>query len=176
MKDKQDLAVSPVVGVMLMLVVVIIIASIVSAFAGGIVSSQKKAPQATFSGKFSLSDGFRISHDGGDSLAVAETLFVIRNGPTFGTGLEQRTAEPLNTSLIVNSQGNALNTTTVITPGDTLFITAANSTCSLLQPDLNTARPDLCLSNTTSIGKTFILEVSDTKGNLISKSDVTITP
>jgi len=38
-------AVSPVVGVMLMLVVVIIIAAVVSAFAGGITTTEQKAPQ-----------------------------------------------------------------------------------------------------------------------------------
>lgn len=40
-------AVSPVVGVMLMLVVTIIIAAVVSAFAGGLGSAQAKTPQAT---------------------------------------------------------------------------------------------------------------------------------
>jgi FlaG/FlaF family flagellin (archaellin) len=38
-------AVSPVIGVMLMLVVVIIIAAVVSGFAGSLVSGEKKAPQ-----------------------------------------------------------------------------------------------------------------------------------
>jgi len=42
-----DSAVSPVVGVMLMLVVTIIIAAVVSAFAGGLGGSQTKTPQAT---------------------------------------------------------------------------------------------------------------------------------
>lgn len=46
-KFKKDEAVSPVVGVMLMLVVTIIIAAVVSAFAGGISSSQEKVPQAS---------------------------------------------------------------------------------------------------------------------------------
>lgn len=46
--EKNDEAVSPVVGVMLMLVVTIIIAAVVSAFAGGIVGSEKAAPQSTF--------------------------------------------------------------------------------------------------------------------------------
>ncbi|MDO8871695.1 MAG: type IV pilin N-terminal domain-containing protein [Methanoregula sp.] len=41
----RDEGVSPVVGVMLMLVVTIIIAAVVSAFAGGLGSSQQKAPQ-----------------------------------------------------------------------------------------------------------------------------------
>ena len=40
-------AVSPVVGVMLMLVVTIILAAVVSAFAGGFTGSQTKTPQAT---------------------------------------------------------------------------------------------------------------------------------
>lgn len=40
----RDAAVSPVVGVMLMLVVTIIIAAVVSAFAGGLSTGQQKAP------------------------------------------------------------------------------------------------------------------------------------
>jgi FlaG/FlaF family flagellin (archaellin) len=175
MNGKHEVAVSPVVGVMLMLVVVIIIAAVVSAFAGGVVGSQKKVPQATFSGKFSLSDGFRINHDGGDSLATADTVFVVRNGPLFGPNLEQKSAQVLNISLITNSQGQVLNTTTAIIAGDSLFITPANTACNLLQPGIASS-PDLCFSNTTNIGKTFILDVSDTKGDLISRSDVTIAP
>ncbi|MGC9436230.1 MAG: type IV pilin N-terminal domain-containing protein, partial [Methanomicrobiales archaeon] len=41
-----DDAVSPVIGVMLMLVVTIIIAAVVSAFAGGMADTGKKAPTA----------------------------------------------------------------------------------------------------------------------------------
>lgn len=48
MKYHNEIAVSPVVGVMLMLVVVIIIAAVVSGFAGGLVSgNSQKAPQLT---------------------------------------------------------------------------------------------------------------------------------
>ena len=42
---KNDEAVSPVVGVMLMLVVTIIIAAVVSGFAGGLAGTTQKAPQ-----------------------------------------------------------------------------------------------------------------------------------
>jgi len=45
-KGQEEHAVSPVVGVMLMLVVTIIIAAVVSAFAGGLSSGTQKAPQA----------------------------------------------------------------------------------------------------------------------------------
>ncbi|HON81217.1 MAG TPA: type IV pilin N-terminal domain-containing protein [Methanoregulaceae archaeon] len=44
---KNDDAVSPVVGVMLMLVVTIIIAAVVSGFAGGLAGGAKTAPQAS---------------------------------------------------------------------------------------------------------------------------------
>lgn len=43
----NDRAVSPVVGIMLMLVVTIIIAAVVSGFAGSLTGSEKKAPQMT---------------------------------------------------------------------------------------------------------------------------------
>jgi FlaG/FlaF family flagellin (archaellin) len=53
--NNHDSAVSPVVGVMLMLVVTIIIAAVVSAFAGGLGGSQVKTPQATI-----VADEFHI--------------------------------------------------------------------------------------------------------------------
>ena len=50
-KFQKDEAVSPVVGVMLMLVVTIIIAAVVSGFAGGLAGSQESAPQASLVAK-----------------------------------------------------------------------------------------------------------------------------
>jgi FlaG/FlaF family flagellin (archaellin) len=47
MKQRSEDAVSPVVGVMLMLVVTIIIAAVVSAFAGGIAGETRQAPTAS---------------------------------------------------------------------------------------------------------------------------------
>ena len=44
MRQQNENAVSPVVGVMLMLVVVIIIAAVVSGFAGGLVKTTPVAP------------------------------------------------------------------------------------------------------------------------------------
>lgn len=53
---KNTEAVSPVVGVMLMLVVTIIIAAVVSAFAGGMAGNQQKAPSGNFECKI-INDG-----------------------------------------------------------------------------------------------------------------------
>ncbi|MFW5638140.1 MAG: type IV pilin [Methanoculleus sp.] len=47
MRERDD-AVSPVIGVMLMLVVTIIIAAVVSGFAGGLMTSREPAPSANF--------------------------------------------------------------------------------------------------------------------------------
>jgi hypothetical protein len=64
MMQHKDSAVSPVVGVMLMLVVTIIIAAVVSAFAGGLASEQHKTPQVTISAKSVIENiGGTISPD-----------------------------------------------------------------------------------------------------------------
>ncbi len=89
-KEQKDDAVSPVVGVMLMLVVTIVIAAVVSAFAGGMGTSQKAAPQASIAVKTGyLSDGnFDISfeHLGGDPILTRDCQFItyltLQNGTT----------------------------------------------------------------------------------------------
>jgi flagellin-like protein len=67
---KKERAVSPVVGVMLMLVVTIIIAAVVSAFAGGLSTGTKKAPVASFECHISNSGYWGTS---GFDLAVIST-------------------------------------------------------------------------------------------------------
>ena len=57
----QDAAVSPVVGVMLMLVVTILIAALVSAYAGGLGETKDTAPMVTFKADLSVEDGLTIT-------------------------------------------------------------------------------------------------------------------
>lgn len=70
----QEHAVSPVVGVMLMLVVTIIIAAVVSAFAGGMATGKEKAPQVSLETHIQLTTGMAgapsiiIKHMGGDPI------------------------------------------------------------------------------------------------------------
>jgi len=198
MKSKtQNDAVSPVVGVMMMLVVTIIIAAIVSAFAGGAVSGQKKAPQATITGKYSIANGLEITHAGGDPLATNDLAFTIRDSSVFGPNLEQTTAQLLDKKNITNANGKhilyadgSMDFTSFVS-GDTLYIDAANTSCDVFQPIIKPSDYDhttmgttytgkktsfwaLCIRNPDNIGKTFSLEVSDKKGSLISKCDVTI--
>lgn len=64
MNQMKNDAVSPVIGVLLMLVVTIIIAAIVSSFAGGMASDQSKAPQAAIS---AISDIIDISDENNEN-------------------------------------------------------------------------------------------------------------
>jgi archaeal type IV pilus assembly protein PilA len=65
-RTEPEQAVSPVVGVMLMLVVTIIIAAVVSAFAGGLGSGTQKAPQASIDVK--------INTAADDTMSGTETI------------------------------------------------------------------------------------------------------
>ncbi|MFA5331582.1 MAG: type IV pilin N-terminal domain-containing protein [Methanoregula sp.] len=182
MKSYKTEAVSPVVGVMMMLVVTIIIAAVVSAFAGSSVSGQEKAPQATIQGKFSIQTGMEITHMGGDALATNDLVFTVRNSKVFGPNLEQRTAQVLNKTHIMDrknqplDRGDGSTNVTALRSGDTFYITAVNCTCSTLQPIVASTDSSLCFANSDNVGKTFYLDVSDKSGNLISRSEVTISP
>lgn len=75
----KDSAVSPVVGVLLMLVVTIIIAAIVSGFAGGMAGTQQKAPQASFDVKTQgsgTSFDIYFIHRGGDTINSKNTNII----------------------------------------------------------------------------------------------------
>ncbi len=201
MKFTNERAVSPVVGVMLMLVVTIIIAAVVAAFAGGAVTGVKKAPQATIGATYSISTGMKIMHEGGDPLPTSKIVFMINDGPTFGESLDQLTSQLLNKTLIFDANGDPMQFTdggynfSSFNPGDSLYIPAADTTCNVWQPGIapsswssNVASDGytytgskanfwaLCIRNNNNIGKSFTLTVSDTQGDMISKSDVVVSP
>ena len=67
----KDDAVSPVIGVMLMLSITIIIAAVLMAFAGGMADTKPSTPSVDLSAEFVKSgEGIvlRLSHNGGDTL------------------------------------------------------------------------------------------------------------
>ena len=79
---RNEHAVSPVVGVMLMLVVTIIIAAVVSAFAGGLATGKEKAPQVSLETHITLTGGMEggpsmtIKHLGGDPINTKDVKIV----------------------------------------------------------------------------------------------------
>ena len=180
MINKKDDAVSPVVGVMLMLVVVIIIAAIVSGFAGSLVGTSTKPPQANVQGKYIYSaDMFQLFHAGGDELSTQSIIVKLSpNDDDFGAYSSLFSGENnqgmglkiLNKSAICNPSGSCWinaatgqSTISVFRSGETMFY---NSTAGgSFRGGLSTMDP---------VGKSLILEVDTIDGKLVSKSKVMI--
>jgi len=80
----DDEAVSPVIGVILMVAITVILAAVIGAFVLGIGSSQEKAPQVSVSFSYNSSDGVALRHDGGGTLQNDGLTF---NAPGSGCGL-----------------------------------------------------------------------------------------
>lgn len=173
--------VSPVVGVMLMLVVTIIIAAVVSAFAGGMQSSNEKAPQLTISCKFSQSEGLSISHNGGDSLGTRTAEIYIKNGKSFGSGGYQQfqvnksqLSDVAGTTFWVTSSG--MTGVKTFAGGDTAFLYPPYHEGPWLQPLVTgTSRASAYYNSTQNIGKDIVVEMSDENGHVFAKTQCPIT-
>jgi FlaG/FlaF family flagellin (archaellin) len=76
----NDSAVSPVVGVMLMLVVTIIIASVISAYAGGLSGTREKAPQVSIAVKAYNNSTIYFDHMGGDGFSIDDLTIILDQG------------------------------------------------------------------------------------------------
>jgi FlaG/FlaF family flagellin (archaellin) len=138
MKQFGEHAVSPVVGVMLMLVVTIIIAAVVSGFAGGLMNSQIKPPTAVITGTFSVTSGMTITNTGGDPLPTSSLLIETRNGPSFGPNLGTSTISVVDLSNVTNAAGTPVAFRNPVTdsidgynitsfnPGDTWYVNITN--------------------------------------------------
>lgn len=111
-KPGSEQAVSPVVGVMLMLVVTIIIAALVSAFAGGMANSQKAAPSMVLEGTYSQSTGMTISHAGGDPIALSKVQFRTVPSDLFGVDAEKFAASFPNYIMNTSANSPVVNMTT----------------------------------------------------------------
>ena len=79
LKKKED-AVSPVIGVMLMLVVTIVIAAVVAAFAGGLATETESAPVAVLDADVYAGDKKIVLRSlSGDALKLEETAISIQS-------------------------------------------------------------------------------------------------
>ena len=70
--EKKEDAVSPVIGVMLMLVVTIVIAAVVAAFAGGLGSDVEMAPTAALNIDVYSDGDIKVEHLSGEALVTNE--------------------------------------------------------------------------------------------------------
>ena len=111
MRKNED-AVSPVIGVMLMIVVTVVIAAIVSGFAGGMSSSQDAAPTAALQCSIVKENAdntvMTFKHVSGDSLKTADLRFYVSYINSAGTPVQKRT-QGASVSGFINSQGNLVS-------------------------------------------------------------------
>jgi len=73
---KKDDAVSPVIGVILMVAITVILAAVIAAFVFGL-GSPETAPQASIKANNMSTSGFTIVHQGGDSVDLNSTKMTI---------------------------------------------------------------------------------------------------
>ena len=168
--SKKEDAVSPIVGVMLMLVATIIVAAIVAAFAGGLAAETDASPNIIISGTYSQTDGLVLKHLSGDSVS--------------GVGIYVRPDQGFSTSYYKLSwKAGEIAENNVWNAGDIKEIAAEN-----IQPETNGApnsgTPKLGknhdgsssyygFNNQTSIGKTMIVELHK-DGRIIASTPVKI--
>ena len=88
LKERKEDAVSPVIGVMLMLVVTIVIAAVVAAFAGGLGSDVEMAPTAALDIDVFSNGKVKIEHLSGETLTNEKITIKVTdaNGEPKGTG------------------------------------------------------------------------------------------
>ena len=113
LKERKEDAVSPVIGVMLMLVVTIVIAAVVAAFAGGMGSDVEMAPTAALDIDVTSDGKVKIEHLSGETLTNEKITIKVTdaNGNPKGTG--------------------NLGTQGVFTPGSTKEITLTGASIGL---------------------------------------------
>jgi flagellin-like protein len=127
----DEKAVSPVIGVIMLIALVVIIAAVVTAFAYGIIEGAKKTPNVALVVE-GLNTGtnvtVRIFHHGGDTISGAYTVAMDADPANKWAGVQVRingaTVSSVNADCMwKNGVGcNEANWTASFTPGDLLTI------------------------------------------------------
>ena len=150
-------AVSPVIGVMLMIVVTVILAAAVGSYANSM-KSQEPAPQATLRAMASLQDGYvHLEHMGGNTLDRRNIRVEIESGYPSTSGY-------VDADTITFSGTNFLN------PGDEAKINFTSSTNSVTFDGAE-------IHQEIELGEPFRLTIIDlTSGQAIYSTKITLLP
>lgn len=185
MNARNEEAVSPVVGVMLMLVVTIIIAAVVSAFAGGMGSSQEKVPQMTLKAVYSQSGGMTIYHNGGDTLTVGDFKIFLTPSKNFYSIESDSYVTEIDQQLISNGKTDTgdmwydykgARKVNRFAPGDIAVINVSSCNTQSLTPSLMWGSTNYGINNSAYVGASFFLEVTTKDGKRIARVEVPIEP
>ena len=123
-KDKR--AVSPVIGVILMVAIVVILAAVIAAFVFGITPGTEAAPHASLAVKASESSPkIQIEHSSGDPIVLADTSVIVTPDISKPTDIEDCGAMKeiagtgSNATLDVGEIGKVTTEPTKLVEGDT---------------------------------------------------------
>lgn len=167
-------AVSPVIGVLLMLTLTLVVAAIVNSYAGGLFDTEPKAPTVTLLASFhqiyNNNNSLDLRHISGDPLPTSSIKILLRPSETFGAGALQQISQ-IDKSYITNISDTTLswgNGISVFSPGDMAIISSehANNT------QVNVEKK-YWITNQSNQGKTFFLEIYY-KNSMISRNEVLI--
>lgn len=152
---KKDSAISPIIGVILMLALTLITAAVVSSFAGGMMETKAKLPSVTIDTDYTNSGNFTITHLSGDPIPLSQIKIVITPSQTFGLQASKHSRE-LNVSKFQNSNSEHWGgNLTMMKVGDRLWI--KNSDLSAL--DEGESNSKFNITNEDNEGKTFFFEM-----------------
>lgn len=143
MNIRQEDAVSPVIGVMLMIAVTIIIAAVVSGFAGGYSDEDRKAPTATISCQVTDA-GLLFTHESGEFIDLADVIVVLRNGEDTTTFYGSEHSDMAKVS--ETDWGTIQRTDKQIDPGNQFFLPADNNGSAVAGGYLGWDSPEFCLT------------------------------
>lgn len=182
---RNDEAVSPVIGIMLMLVVTIIIAAVVSGFAGGLAGGTDKAPQASVAASFSQSTGLVMTHTGGDNLLTTDLQVMLRKSDEFGSAQSAICTVVVNKSTIRTVNGdywvgvNGVLDADALSwqPGESMFVRYDDLDASgIVQKNWQGNIQETSITHVNNIGKTISLELYTKDGKMIASTSMVVQP
>ena len=132
-KDKK--AVSPVIGVILMVAITVILAAVIASFVFGLGSkAPKTAPQVSLQATAVTDSKITITHQGGDSVLWNDTKIIITNPATGNSWYAILTVNATSGAVSAKSASTGISVSAVnpsnylyFDPGEQITITNANA-------------------------------------------------
>ncbi|MBN1165500.1 MAG: type IV pilin N-terminal domain-containing protein [Methanospirillaceae archaeon] len=170
---KKDSAVSPVVGVLLMLTLTLIVAAIVNSYAGGLVETESKAPSVTIQAEYHQGGDITIRHISGDPIPTSSVTVMIRPTETMGRTGPQNFVVVKKEYIRNDNSGTWSSGITAMRPGDVHHVSGTTPDDIDIMLNDYDIPDEYRIDDTGNLGKTFYLEMYH-KNTMISRSEVLI--
>ena len=143
--NSDERAVSPVIGVILMVAITVILAAVIGAFVIGIGEDQEVQPTASFDFDFDTDDDLvTVSHSQGDSISEPDTVEVLVDGEGDDDPWvpEEETEIGAGSQVVVNSNGEITDTAADEWSGETVSVVWESETGDSSATLSSTTAPD----------------------------------